>query len=168
MAFEALIILCDILTEFFSHQFSSQRKRGDIPPWNCIFHVSQIFTQKQRWYIGVKMKSCKIESVFFSLSAPFYEVTLFLYLLRPWRTGGKNQTPRKKRSAFIFLINYYFSDPVRQFHRRPVWAEITPARPAVAVAGAAAKAVAAAPRQYNITQCSCRLRLIRMSQGPQV
>ena len=29
---------------------------------------------------------------FFSLSAHIYEVTLFLYLLRPWRTGGK-KTP---------------------------------------------------------------------------
>ena len=40
--------------------------------------------------MGVKMKLSKIEGVFFSLPAPFYEVTLFLYLLRPRRTGGKN------------------------------------------------------------------------------
>ena len=40
--------------------------------------------------MGVKTKLSKIEGVFFSLPAPVYEVTLFLYLLRPWRTGGKN------------------------------------------------------------------------------
>ena len=39
--------------------------------------------------MGVKTKVSKIKSVFFSLSAPIYEVTLFLYLLRPRRTGGK-------------------------------------------------------------------------------
>ena len=42
--------------------------------------------------MGVKTKVSKIQNVFFSLSAPFYEVTLFLYLLRPRRTGGKNRT----------------------------------------------------------------------------
>ena len=41
--------------------------------------------------MGVKTKLSKIEGVFFSLPAPFYEVTLFLYLLRPRRTGGKNR-----------------------------------------------------------------------------
>ena len=41
--------------------------------------------------MGVKTKVSKIEGVFFSLPAPVYEVTLFLYLLRPWRTGGKKQ-----------------------------------------------------------------------------
>ena len=55
-----------------------------------IFHLSQIFTHKQ-WYMGVKTKVSKIQGVFFSLSAHIYEVTLFLYLLRPWRTGGKNK-----------------------------------------------------------------------------
>ena len=77
---------------FFSHQFSSQWKRGDVPPLKlCIFHLSQIFTHKQRWYMGVKTIVSKIKSVFFSLSVPVYEVTLFLYLLRPRRTGGKNK-----------------------------------------------------------------------------
>ena len=81
--------LCIIVRLFHPSRIFTAEKRWYTPLKLCIFHLSQIFTWKQRWYMGVKTKLSKIEGVFFSLPAPVYEVTLFLYLLRPWRTGGK-------------------------------------------------------------------------------
>ena len=59
--------------------------------------------------MGVKTKLSKIEGVFFSLPAPFYEVTLFLYLLRPRRTGGKKKKKKKRK------VEVKEKDPTRFF-----------------------------------------------------